>query len=566
MARGHRCVAVLVTSGLLVVSALVFAQEPTPSEEAALQAYREGAFSRAVQLYTKALAEATDAGHRARLHVRIAWTLFALGREPEVDTHLKAALLEDPNLALIPDYYTQEFLDRFEKARREVITMRTSQQPIQPQPPGPAGEPQAPAPELEATLATIDERLAAHRNLEAALGDIERLQVAYPGDPRLPQRRLELLRQLGRTEAAAELERQLQADQLAGLPPGSTAFLDGLSVPDLILRANQLLNDGDAETSLELSRQAVGRQPNNVAALELMAEAARRVARWPEAELALKSALSLQPDSINLKLGLGEVFLAMGDTSAARDAFYEVAQRYPHSDRAWASLGLIEAHLGNRERALSELEAALKENPLLAEVQLAYGELLLLEGRGTDALEALRAASNLLHEDPQVQARLGQALLAHGNADEALEHLRAATEAGFAPPDVQRAMAVALMQKEMYAEAGRLLAELPEDSGGEKKTLVGLLKLCQGATAEVDADLREVAAARPNDPAVLTLLMTAVYRQGHFAEAFELASRAAELDPSNQTLAANLARARAARDAENLAQQARQVPEALPKK
>jgi hypothetical protein len=82
------------------------AQQATPSEEAALQAYREGAFSRAVQLYTRALSETDDPHHRAQLHVSIAWTLFALGRQGEVDTHIRAALVEAPDLSLVPDYYT----------------------------------------------------------------------------------------------------------------------------------------------------------------------------------------------------------------------------------------------------------------------------------------------------------------------------------------------------------------------------------------------------------------------------------------------------------------------------
>ena len=76
------CLCVLFISPILAP-----AQEATPSEEAALQAYREGAFSRAVQLYTRALSETDDPGHRARLHVNIAWTLFALGRETEPNDH-----------------------------------------------------------------------------------------------------------------------------------------------------------------------------------------------------------------------------------------------------------------------------------------------------------------------------------------------------------------------------------------------------------------------------------------------------------------------------------------------
>jgi tetratricopeptide (TPR) repeat protein len=149
-----------------------------------------------------------------------------------------------------------------------------------------------------------------------------------------------------------------------------------------------------------LLREAVSRQSTNVAALELMAEAAVRTGRWQDAEFALKSALGLQPDNLNLQLRLGGVYLSRNDTSAARDVFRELTESYPHSDRAWASLGLLDAMLGNEERALVELDQALKENPLLPEVQLAYGELLLRQGRDAEALAAFQAARNLLPDRP----------------------------------------------------------------------------------------------------------------------------------------------------------------------
>jgi hypothetical protein len=63
-----------IAAAVLVVCAAAnvgVAQEPTPSEEAALQAYRQGEFSRAVELYTTALSETDDASHRARLHISI---------------------------------------------------------------------------------------------------------------------------------------------------------------------------------------------------------------------------------------------------------------------------------------------------------------------------------------------------------------------------------------------------------------------------------------------------------------------------------------------------------------
>jgi len=199
----------------LSLGAVTSAQEgaTTPSEEAAIQAFRQGSFSRAVELYRQALQETDDASHRARLHINIAWTLFALGREAEVQTHLRAALLEDPNLTLLPDYYTQEFIDLFDQARAR----------------GVESELEAPPPDLEMTIANIEVRIEQQEDLEGALADVDRLLAAYPRSPLVAEACLmkglsHLVMGKGQT-AALYLDKcleLLEADQL---------LLFGLSVP-----------------------------------------------------------------------------------------------------------------------------------------------------------------------------------------------------------------------------------------------------------------------------------------------------------------------------------------------
>jgi tetratricopeptide (TPR) repeat protein len=520
-------------AGALLGAGVVFAQQATPSEEAALQAYREGSFSRAVQLYTRALSETDDPHHRAQLHVSIAWTLFALGRQGEVETHIRAALMEDPELSLIPDYYTKEFIELFEAAKGRARSAAE-------------GSSGVPPPDLEATLASIRERMDAGRDLEGALADVERLLVSYPADGRLLPLRVELLRRLDRGGEADQLLRAYE-------PGGPDVPVESLSIPDLILRANRMLDDGDVEGAFNLLREAVSRQPTNVAALELMAEAAVRTGRWHDAEFALKSALGLQPDNLGLQLRLGGVYLAKNDTSAARDIFRELTEQYPHSDRAWASLGLLDAQLGNDERAVHELSQALRENPLLPEVQLGYGELMLKQGKPADALTAFQAAESLLPDDPQLEARLGQALEGLGRYDQALEHLRTAMSGGFRPFDVQRSFALALIRQGLYAEAERAIVDIPPDEHHDLDMVRGLLLLEQGSYPEAETVLRQAADARPSDAALLNLLATAVYRQERYEDAVTLLERAVEIQPADETLGRNLEMARSALAAERLA-------------
>jgi len=486
---------------LLLAPLGAFAQQVTPSEETGNEAYRVGSFANAIEFFTRALSETEDANHRARLQVQIAWTLFALGNEAEVETHLRAALVEDPTLALDDSYYSQDFLDLFDRARRSTFEASS------------AGT--APAPDLVATIASIADRVDSGTDLEGALADVDRLLSAYPRDGRLIPLKIKILGLLGRNNEASSLSLSRGAD------PGAQVLDDGHSVPDLILRANRLLEEGDATTALQLLRQAVNRAPNNSYALELMAEAAMQTADWQSAEFALKSALGLQPDNIGLKLRLGEVYMATFEASAARDIFKSLTEKYPTSDRAWASLGLLEARLHN-DRALAALTHALSENPMLPEVQLAKGELLLLEGDIDGALESFEAAEKLIPDDPQLEARLGQALLSKGRNAEGLGHLQTAVAAGFDSPNVQQWLALALALNESYSESKRVLDAVEPDADGAREIVAGYLELRRERYPEAEATLRAVANARPGDPAAVNLLAATLYPQNRFSETVSL--------------------------------------------
>jgi len=538
------CLGAVVLTLILLVPLGVLAQQVTPSEESGNEAYRKGSFANAIELFTRALSETEDANHRARLQVQIAWTLFALGNETEVETHLRAALVEDPTLALDDSYYSQNFLDLFDRAQRATFEASSGGN--------------APAPDLEATIGSIADRIDSATDLEGALADVDRLLAAYPRDGRLIPLKIKILGLLDRNDEASSLSLSRGANL------GGQAFDGGYSVPDLILRANRLLEEGDATTALQLLRQAVNRAPNNSYALELMAEAAMETADWQSAEFALKSALGLQPDNIGLKLRLGEVYIATFEASAARDIFKALTEKYPTSDRAWASLGLLEARLHNNDRALAALGRALAENPMLPEVQIAKGELLLLKGDVDGALESLEAAEKLIPDDPQLEARLGQALLSKGRNAEGLGHLQAAVAAGFNSPNVQRWLALALALNESYSESQRVLDAVEPDADGAREIVTGYLELRRERYPDAEATLRAVANARPGDPAAVNLLAASIYPQNRFSESVSLLSHAFELDPNDEMIESNLAKAQAAVAAEVLGANS-QVVKALPK-
>ncbi len=74
-----------------------------------------------------------------------------------------------------------------------------------------------------------------------------------------------------------------------------------------------------------------------------------------QAAIAYRSALERFPDSLSLRMGLGNVLYAGGDRAGAARAFEAATQRHPGSAPAWINLASTRAEL--RERAAA-LEAA----------------------------------------------------------------------------------------------------------------------------------------------------------------------------------------------------------------
>jgi Flp pilus assembly protein TadD len=200
---------------------------------------------------------------------------------------------------------------------------------------------------------------------------------------------------------------------------------------------------------------------------------------------------------------------------------------------------------------------------MLPAVQLANGELLLLEGDYEAALDSFEAAQKLMPNDPQLEARHGQALLATGRNSEALSHLRTAVEGGFDAPDVQRSLALALALNEMYSESRRVLDAMEADASRDHAVVDGYLDLRRGQYPQAEETFKVLANARSADPASVNLLAAAIYPQLRFGEAVALLELAHELDPDVAIVDANLAKARAARAAEMLAEASKPV-RALP--
>jgi Flp pilus assembly protein TadD len=128
----------------------------------------------------------------------------------------------------------------------------------------------------------------------------------------------------------------------------------------------------------------------------------------PAAELALRRAVELAPDSVDARFDLGAVLFELRDYAGAADAFRQVTEREPGHGPAYLRLGRCLLALGDRAGARGAFEAAVRYMPQQAEAHRELGALLMQEGRRDEAAAELRRALQLQPQDAKARELLDQ--------------------------------------------------------------------------------------------------------------------------------------------------------------
>ncbi|MFL5242896.1 MAG: tetratricopeptide repeat protein [Gemmataceae bacterium] len=118
-----------------------------------------------------------------------------------------------------------------------------------------------------------------------------------------------------------------------------------------------------------------------------------------DAEDALRRALRLAPDSVEVNFYLGLALFQQGDFSAAREFFEHATRLKPDYALAYYNLGHCWKRLGNQSSALDAFREAVRCKPSYAAAHANLGELFANQGDKTQALKHLRLAVELNPDD-----------------------------------------------------------------------------------------------------------------------------------------------------------------------
>jgi len=167
-----------------------------------------------------------------------------------------------------------------------------------------------------------------------------------------------------------------------------------------------------------------------------MASAATR----EEARRAFERALDIDPESVDARIGLGEVLISGEDmeggsnsvhpnVTRAEQLLFEALERDPKRSRAHLVMGLIRRWQGRLSDSKIELEAAIALDPNQASGHRQLGVTLMFLGQPEAAIPQLEKSTRLSPHDPFIALNynaLGRCHLFMGHVDQAIDLLRKA--------------------------------------------------------------------------------------------------------------------------------------------
>lgn len=193
-------------------------------------------------------------------------------------------------------------------------------------------------------------------------------------------------------------------------------------VPDMPLadynRGNTLQHLGRLEDAVKSYRQAIARNPLDMAAHEELNELLYRLGDDENFLRSYDDAALLYPEIGQIPLHKGNFLYLRGDLEAAREAFLRAVPLLPGSVTPHDGLALVLARLNEFDRAIAEHESALRVEEHNAHLWRNYAQTLLTAG---DARKARDAAERALAIEPESQISLavwGLALRALGDPRE----------------------------------------------------------------------------------------------------------------------------------------------------
>ncbi|MFC2951197.1 sulfotransferase [Marinicaulis aureus] len=221
-------------------------------------------------------------------------------------------------------------------------------------------------------------------HLARSTGDLEKALSAYgqavranPGLEASWRAQEEILRELGRTAAAAQAK--AQAERLA-------------SIPRELLAVTNFIHEGKYIKAENLCRRFLQQHPRHVEGMRLLADVGARLGVLGDADFLLESAIAFEPDNIQLRLDYIQLLRKRQKFQAALDQAKALYERDPHNPLFQSHYAIESLQTGDFEKALGLFDKVLETLPDDPATLTSRGHALKTWGRTDEAIKSYRAA------------------------------------------------------------------------------------------------------------------------------------------------------------------------------
>ena len=294
----------------------------------------------------------------------------------------------------------------------------------------------------------------------------------------------------------------------------------------------------EEEAALNLIRQVLDEEPDNVHALLIETRTLSQMGRDDEAMTRLKYAVDNNPHHKRLRHDLARR-LVKTDLYQAKAHYEVLARQYPQDHDILLELMLINRELDHDGEADQQLKVLSDDPEHRSRAHYVLGRLAEEERDWADALSHYENATQS-PEFSEASRRLASISLSTEGQEKALARLKALREAQPEQAEILYLLEAEILRKERLNQRGmtlmtQALAELPNSD--QLRYARSLFAEGIGDLKTVETDLRHILARKPDDVAALNALgYTLANLSSRLDEAQQLVSRALTLEPDDPAI------------------------------
>ena len=261
----------------------------------------------------------------------------------------------------------------------------------------------------------------------------------------------------------------------------------------------------------------------------------QRAGQAAEAIAELKKAIELEPDYVQARFALAQLYEVQRDTDAALAAYLELLPRDPHNTALLNHVGELQFLKGQPDAAESFFDQAKAVEPSNPQTCFWKGFLAEQKGDWAKAAEELKASA-ALNDDPAVAMRLSYYLTQSGRLADAVDVLAKARDKWPKDAEIPYFLGLGyddLGQNAKAVEAMSAAVALKPDSREARFQLAALQEKA-GNIPEMEKNFRVLLVDHPDDAAALNYYGYSLADRGlRLDEAKVMIQKAVSLDPDN---------------------------------